>query len=68
MTRLQDFLKTLSDKCAKTYYVGGYVRDMILGKENKDIDIEIHYITEKEFLDVCQSFNLDTMWSSIRCI
>lgn len=59
MTRLQDFLKTLSDKGAKTYYVGGYVRDMILGKENKDIDIEIHYITEKEFLDVCQSFNLD---------
>lgn len=56
---LQDFLKTLSDKGAKTYYVGGYVRDMILGKENKDIDIEIHYITEKEFLDVCKSFDLD---------
>lgn len=59
MTRLQDFLKTLSDKGAKTYYVGGYVRDMIFGKENKDIDIEIHYITEKEFLDTCKSFDLD---------
>ena len=59
MTRLQGFLKTLSDKGAKTYYVGGYVRDMILGKENKDIDIEIHYITEKEFLDTCKSFDLD---------
>lgn len=59
MTRLQDFLKTLSDKGAKTYYVGGYVRDMILGKENKDIDIEIHYITEEEFLDICKSFDLD---------
>lgn len=59
MTRLQDFLKTLSDKGAKTYYVGGYVRDMILGKENKDIDIEIHYITEREFLDTCKSFDLD---------
>lgn len=59
MTRLQEFLKVLSDKGAKTYYVGGYVRDMILGKENKDIDIEIHYITEKEFLDVCKSFCLD---------
>jgi tRNA nucleotidyltransferase/poly(A) polymerase len=59
MTRLQDFLKTLSDKGAKTYYVGGYVRDMILGKDNKDIDIEIHYITEKEFLDTCKSFDLD---------
>lgn len=59
MTRLKEFLKALSDKDAKTYYVGGYVRDMILGKKNKDIDIEIHYITEKEFLDVCKSFGLD---------
>ena len=59
MTRLQEFLKALSEKGAKTYYVGGYVRDMILGKENKDIDIEIHYITEEEFLDTCKSFDLD---------
>lgn len=28
----------------KTYFVGGYVRDLLLGKENKDIDIEIHNI------------------------
>ena len=59
MTRLQEFLKALSDKDAKTYYVGGYVRDKILGKENKDIDIEIHYITEEKFLDTCKSFDLD---------
>lgn len=59
MTRLQEFLKALSEKGAKTYYVGGYVRDKILGRENKDIDIEIHYITEEEFLDVCKSFDLD---------
>ena len=59
MTRLQEFLKALSEKCAKTYYVGGYVRGKILGKENKDIDIEIHYITEEEFLDACKSFGLD---------
>ena len=26
------------------YYVGGYVRDDILGIPNKDIDIEIHNI------------------------
>ncbi len=29
----------------ETYFVGGYVRDQILGRENKDIDIEIHGIT-----------------------
>lgn len=27
------------------YYVGGYVRDMVLGIENKDIDIEVHGVT-----------------------
>ena len=29
----------------RTYYVGGYVRDLILGRENKDIDIEIHGVS-----------------------
>ncbi len=28
----------------KTYYVGGFVRDRLLGKENKDVDIEVHGI------------------------
>ena len=27
------------------YYVGGYVRDLLLSRENKDIDIEVHGIT-----------------------
>ena len=26
----------------RVYYVGGYVRDQILGRENKDVDIEVH--------------------------
>lgn len=29
----------------RAYYVGGFVRDRIMGHENKDIDIEIHRIT-----------------------
>lgn len=28
----------------RTYYVGGFVRDRLLGRENKDIDIEVHGI------------------------
>ena len=27
-----------------TYYVGGFVRDRLLGIENKDVDIEVHGI------------------------
>ena len=29
----------------RTYFVGGYVRDQLLGRENKDIDIEVHGVT-----------------------
>lgn len=38
----------------RAYYVGGYVRDLISGRENKDIDIEIHGISHaclEEILD-----------------
>ena len=28
-----------------TYYVGGLVRDRLLGRENKDIDIEVHGVS-----------------------
>ena len=28
----------------RAYYVGGFVRDALLGQENKDIDMEIHGI------------------------
>lgn len=37
--------KQVASLGGKTYYVGGYVRDKILQKESKDIDIEIHGIT-----------------------
>ena len=40
----------------RTYYVGGFVRDQLLGRENKDIDIEIHGISVKCLEDI-----LDTL-------
>lgn len=33
------------DVGGSTYYVGGYVRDSVLGRDSKDIDIEIHGIS-----------------------
>ncbi|MCQ2451540.1 MAG: HD domain-containing protein [Oscillospiraceae bacterium] len=32
----------------RAYFVGGYVRDTLLGKENKDIDIEVHGLTPNQ--------------------
>ena len=37
------------------YYVGGYVRDRLRGKENKDIDIEIHGVTPAQLRDILDS-------------
>ena len=39
-------------KGGKTYYVGGYVRDLFLNKKNKDIDIEVHGISEKTLVKI----------------
>ena len=35
-----------------TYYVGGYVRDTVLGRDSKDIDIEIHGVTPGELMAI----------------
>ncbi len=37
------------------YYVGGYVRDKLLKKENKDIDIEIHGIEPQTLENILDS-------------
>ena len=39
----------------RAYYVGGYVRDRVLGRENKDIDIEIHGLTAEQTRSVLDS-------------
>lgn len=39
-----------------TYYVGGYVRDKLLGIQNKDIDIEIHGIDVKTLKGILSEF------------
>ena len=37
------------------YYVGGYVRDKLLNKENKDIDIEVHGIAPRLLEEILDS-------------
>lgn len=39
----------------RAYYVGGYVRDQLLGRENKDIDIEVHGIPVQTLSDILDS-------------
>lgn len=39
-----------------TYYVGGFVRDLMLNKPNKDIDIEVHGITPDVLKQILSEF------------
>lgn len=49
MKKLFDFAKDLnSATSAKVYLVGGAVRDMIIGRESKDYDLEVFGITPSE--------------------
>ena len=52
----QRIAAAVSDAGGRTFYVGGYVRDQILGRENKDIDIEVHGIPVPELENILNSF------------
>ena len=41
-----------ADAGGRTFYVGGYVRDLLPGRENKDIDIEVHEIPVRTLEDI----------------
>ncbi len=46
--------RQVAEKGGRTFFVGGFVRDALLHRENKDVDIEVHGISPKcleEILD-----------------
>jgi len=44
----------------RTFLVGGFVRDQILGRDNKDIDIEIHGVTPAQLEGILDSLGTRT--------
>ena len=42
------------------YFVGGFVRDRLLGTDNKDIDIEVHGISPPQLEDILRSIGEPT--------
>lgn len=51
----QNIARLAAERGGQAYYVGGFVRDKLLGKENKDIDIEIHGITPQVLEEIIDS-------------
>lgn len=65
MSLLKDIASDISERGGTTYFVGGYVRDQLLGKESKDIDVEIHGISVKDTKQILESYgNVDTVGAS----
>lgn len=50
-----EIAKAVSAYGGTAYYVGGCVRDALLGIENKDIDIEVHGITPEQLEEILDS-------------
>lgn len=46
MTR--QIARLAAEQGGRAYFVGGYVRDHLAGRDNKDIDVEIHGLTPKQ--------------------
>ena len=47
----------VSEADGRVFFVGGCVRDDLLGIENKDIDIEVHGITPEKLKEILETFD-----------
>lgn len=56
LKKVKKIAEVIHENGGETYFVGGFVRDRLLGKESKDIDIEIHGLTVQELEKVLSSF------------
>lgn len=53
---LSDILQTIDKQGAVAYFVGGVVRDILLHKQIKDIDIEVHGLPEDQLVQLLKKF------------
>lgn len=45
---IRAFATAVAAAGGRAYFVGGYVRDRLLGRENKDMDVEVHGLTPEQ--------------------
>ena len=51
----REVARLVAEKGGRAFYVGGFVRDALIGKENKDVDIEVHGISPSALEDILDS-------------
>lgn len=63
--KLPLILKAIDEHGGHAYFVGGMVRDMLFGSRIKDVDIEVHGLTEEQLAQILQKFgNVDLVGKS----
>jgi tRNA nucleotidyltransferase (CCA-adding enzyme) len=60
MQMAAEIAKLVDAAGGRTFFVGGFVRDRVLGRENKDIDIEIHGITVEKLEEILSELGEQT--------
>lgn len=56
MKLIREIAQAVKEIGGTMYFVGGFVRDRLIGKASKDIDVEIHGITEAQVVAVLSTF------------
>lgn len=54
--KVQPILKALTNSGGTPYIVGGFVRDQLLGRSSKDLDIEVHGLPAEQVARVLRRF------------
>ena len=47
-----EIARQVAARGGRSFYVGGYVRDALMGRENKDVDMEVHGVTPQQLKDI----------------
>ena len=53
---IQEIARAVDAKGGKAYYIGGFVRDKLMGLENKDVDIEVHGVQPEALRAILEQF------------
>ena len=48
----REVARRVAEQGGRSFYVGGFVRDALLNRENKDVDMEVHGITPRQLEEI----------------
>lgn len=52
----KEIAQAVKENGGRTFYVGGFVRDKLLGIDNKDVDIEVHGVEHDRLYEIISQF------------